>query len=153
MAIRIISYNDGLKDEFKQLNLVWLERYHLLEPHDVEILNHPKEMIIDAGGAIFFAEDNGAIVGSAAVMKLSEGVFELVKMAVREIWQGKGISKLLLEACLAEARRLKAEKIILFSNSQLKVALALYKKYGFKDVPVDNSPFETADVKMELILH
>jgi hypothetical protein len=34
----------------------------------------------------------------------------------------------------------------------LKTALALYEKYGFQHVAVEDSPFATADVKMELVL-
>lgn len=30
--------------------------------------------------------------------------------------------------------------------------MGLYKKYGFADVEVKNSPFVTADIKMELVL-
>ncbi len=43
-------------------------------------------------------------------------------------------------------------KLNLFSNHQLKSALKLYEKYGFGYVEMKNSPFETADIKMELIL-
>jgi GNAT superfamily N-acetyltransferase len=83
---------------------------------------------------------------------MHDGVYELVKMAVSPLHRGKGISKILMEYCLDKARELKAQKIILFSNSQLKTAIALYEKYGFRHVPVDDSPFVTADVKMELSL-
>jgi putative acetyltransferase len=152
MSIKIIPYTEDLNLTFKNLNIGWLERYNLLEPHDVEVLDHPKEMIIDTGGAIFFAENDGEIIGSSALMKIDDGVFELVKMAVKDSWQGQGISKLLLSACLEEAKRLKAVKLVLFSNSQLRAALGLYEKYGFKYVPVADSPFVTADIKMEMDL-
>ena len=58
-------------------------------------------------------------------------VYELAKMSVTESWQGKGISKLLLESCLQKAEELGALRIELFSNHQLKNALKLYEKYGF----------------------
>jgi putative acetyltransferase len=148
----IITYQDRYHADFKALNVEWLERYGLLEPHDVEILDHPKEMIIDNGGFIYLAESNGAIIGSAALMKEHDGVYELVKMAVAENFRGKGISKLLLEACLQQAKTIKARKIILFSNHQLKAALGLYEKYGFNYIEVEDSPFLTADIKMELDL-
>ncbi|MGE5106963.1 MAG: GNAT family N-acetyltransferase, partial [Sphingobacteriales bacterium] len=73
-------------------------------------------------------------------------------MSVDENYQGKGIGKLLLEACINKAKEIGANKLELFSNHQLTTALSLYKKYGFHHVAVTNSPFETADVKMEMNL-
>jgi GNAT superfamily N-acetyltransferase len=73
-------------------------------------------------------------------------------MAVAPSARGKGISRLLMEQCLGKAKQLNAICILLYSNSQLKTAIALYEKYGFKHIPVTDSPFVTADVKMELYL-
>jgi GNAT superfamily N-acetyltransferase len=73
-------------------------------------------------------------------------------MAVTADYRGKGISKLLIETCLAKAKEIGAKKLSLFSNHQLQTALKLYEKYGFYYVEVEDSPFTTADVKMELIL-
>jgi ribosomal protein S18 acetylase RimI-like enzyme len=73
-------------------------------------------------------------------------------MSVHPAYQGRGISKHLLDRCLDEARKTKAEKVSLFSNSQLQAALKLYEKYGFHRVAVTDTPMLTADVKMELSL-
>jgi putative acetyltransferase len=151
MNIQIVSYSDQHHAAFKEINVEWLERYNLLESHDLEILDDPKQTILDAGGAIFIAQHNNTVIGSAALMKMEEGIYELVKMTVVDAWQGKGISKLLLDACLQKAEALQVKKIILFSNHQLQAALGLYEKYGFKYIEVEDSPFLTADIKMELI--
>jgi N-acetylglutamate synthase-like GNAT family acetyltransferase len=55
-----------------------------------------------------------------------------------------------METCLQKVKELGGEKLFLFSNHQLQTALKLYEKYGFKNVEVTDSPFVTADVKMEL---
>jgi putative acetyltransferase len=73
-------------------------------------------------------------------------------MSVAREWQGKGISKLLIEVCLQKAKDVKATKLELFSNHQLLAALKLYERYGFKYVEMKDSPFATADVKMELVM-
>lgn len=150
--IRIIPYEEKYVADFKRLNWEWLEKYGLLEQHDIDVLEDPKGMILDNDGDIFFAQNEEEIIGTAALMREEEGVFELVKMAVVPAWRGKGISKLLMEKCLDTARQKKVKKITLFSNSQLKTALKLYEKYGFRHVKVENSPYETADVRMELEL-
>jgi putative acetyltransferase len=73
-------------------------------------------------------------------------------MTVAKEYQKMGISRLLLATCIDKAKELKASKIILFSNHQLKAALGLYEKHGFQYIPVEHSPFLTADIKMELVL-
>jgi putative acetyltransferase len=150
--VEIIRYKDSYAADFKRINLEWLEKYNLLEPPDVRMLDEPVKEIIEPGGAVFLAKAQDQIIGSAALLHEHDGIFELAKMTVVPAWQGKGISKLLMEKCLEEARILKARKIILFSNHQLNSALQLYKAYGFVSIDVTDSPFVTADVKMELAL-
>ncbi|MGZ5287468.1 MAG: GNAT family N-acetyltransferase [Flavisolibacter sp.] len=150
--VTIINYQPVHHEAFRQLNVEWLKAYDLLEDHDLMVLNDPKALILDKGGVIFLASTGGKIVGSAALIRSNEKEYELAKMAVDEALRGKGIGRMLLEQCLSHARLMKARKIILFSNHQLKAALALYEKYGFRHVTVKNSPFETADVRMECIL-
>lgn len=150
--IELIEYSDKFAKDFKQLNLEWLDKYHLTESHDLLLLDDPQSTILNSGGIIYLAQAEGGIVGTAALIKEPDGVFELAKMAVTTSWQGKGIGKLLIEKCIGKARELGAIKICLFSNHQLQKAIEMYRKFGFKDVPIINSPFATADVKMELLL-
>jgi len=150
ITIEIIDYHEKYHSEFKKLNLEWLDKYNLTESHDLMVLNDPKRTILDRGGFIWLAKTGDEIVGSAALMNEGHGIFELAKMGVTEAWRGKGISKILMETCLKKAKEIGVKKLTLFSNHQLQTALKLYAKYGFKNVEVKDSPFETADVKMEL---
>src|SRR5690606_4127922 len=43
-------------------------------------------------------------------------------------------------------------KLILFTNSKLKTAIAVYHKLGFKEVSLDGQEYSRADTKMELLL-
>jgi GNAT superfamily N-acetyltransferase len=148
--IEIILYDEKYQPDFKKLNLGWLDKYNLTESHDLMVLNDPKGTILDRGGFIWLAKAGDEIVGTAALMKEADGIFELAKMSVAEAWQGRGISKLLIETCINKAKQEAAKKLSLFSNHQLQTALKLYEKYGFRHVEVKDTPFETADVKMEL---
>ena len=150
--IQIIEYDKKYHEDFKRLNMEWLEKFHLVESHDLEVLDDPEGTVIANGGTIFLARDGEKIVGTAGIYKVSDEEFELVKMTVDPLYRGQGISKLLLDHCLAAVRKSTAKKLILFSNSQLKTALKLYERYGFRHVENRNSPFETADVKMEMTL-
>ncbi|MEO6613433.1 MAG: GNAT family N-acetyltransferase [Chitinophagaceae bacterium] len=150
--VAIINYDRSHQQDFKRLNKEWLDKYNLMETHDLEILDDPDGTVIAGGGVIFLATDKGKVVGTAGLWKENETDYELIKMAVDPVYQGQGISRILLDQCLAAARKRKAQKIFLYSNSQLTTALSLYEKYGFQYVPVTNAPFLTADVKMELPL-
>jgi len=150
--IEIIDYAGEYANDFRDLNLEWLDKYNLTESHDLEVINHPKEAILDKGGYIFLAREKARIVGTAGIANEGDSVYELVKMAVAPEFRGKGISKMLIEKCLNKARELKAKKVFLYSNSQLQTAISLYKKYGFVHVDATNSPLLTADIKMELTL-
>ena len=148
--IEIIEYSDEYHEDFKRLNLEWLDKYNLTESHDLIILNDPQGIVLNNGGFIWLAKAGEEIVGSVGIMNEGEGIFEVIKMGVNENWRGKGIGKLLIEVCLQKAKEIGVKRLILFSNHQLQTALRLYEKYGFKKVEVTGAPFLTADVKMEL---
>ena len=151
MAV-IIDYEDQYLEDFQRLNLEWLEKFDLVESHDLEILNHPQQNVIDQGGFLFLLAEDNAIIGSADIFKINDKEYELIKMSVAPEHRGKKFGDLPLEKCIAKAKEMKASKIILFSNSNLQTAIRLYEKFGFKHVEVVNAPFETADIKMELEL-
>jgi putative acetyltransferase len=150
--IELVEYSDKYASDFKRINLEWLDKYNLTEDPDRRMLNDPQSTILNPGGAIYLAMVDGEVIGSAALLNEHHGVYELAKMTVVPQWQGKGIGNLLIEKCLVKARQLNAKKIVLFSNHQLQAALGLYIKYGFNHVDVTDSPFETADVRMELVM-
>jgi putative acetyltransferase len=149
--MRLINYEDKYQPDFKRLNVEWLEQYNLLESHDLEILDDPRGTVLDRGGCIFLVMEADKVIGTAGLWKENEEEYELIKMAVDPGHRGEGLSKVLLDRCLAEARSRNAKKMFLYSNSQLHRALKLYEQYGFQHVEVTNAPFETADVKMELV--
>jgi len=150
--IEILKYESRHQSRFKALNLEWLDKYDLTESHDLMVLDDPEGTILDQGGYIWLAACENEIIGTAALIKGGEGIFELAKMSVTEKWQGRGVGKVLLETCLSQARGIGAKRLTLFSNHQLSRALALYERYGFKKTELKDSPFDTADVRMELEL-
>jgi N-acetylglutamate synthase-like GNAT family acetyltransferase len=148
--LHIIDYNDQYASDFASLNKAWLQKYFVVEPIDDRMLANPKHYFIDEGGLIFFAKINEKIAGTVALLKVSEGIFELSKMAVSEEFQGKKIGTKMLEHCLGTARELKLKKVILYSNTKLENAIHLYKKLGFIEVPLDEVEYKRANIKMEI---
>ena len=96
--------------------------------------------------------DFGEVAGTFALLKVSDTVFELSKMAVDEKFQGKNIGNAMMAFCLEEAKRMHLEKVTLHSNTILGPALHLYKKYGFIEVPDFVSEFKRSNIKMEIVI-
>lgn len=57
-GIQISEYSDQYQQDFKSLNLEWLDKYNLTESHDLEVLNDPQGTILDKGGFIWLALDD-----------------------------------------------------------------------------------------------
>lgn len=151
--VEIIDYAPELKGYFKSLNLEWLEKYFYVEPIDERILSNPDENIISKGGAILFARYDDSIVGTCALKYEGNDRYELTKMAVTEKYQGKQIGKKLMQVSLEKAKEIGAEEVILYTHSSLIAAVNLYKKTGFKQIPLseeDRSLYERTDIKMSI---
>jgi ribosomal protein S18 acetylase RimI-like enzyme len=114
-------------------------------------LQNPEEHILSYGGKILMALCNKEIAGTVALKFVKEGVYEFTKMAVDEKFQGKKIGHALSMAAIALANAEHASKIILYSNTKLVPAIALYRKLGFQEIPLDG-PYKRSDIKMELTL-
>jgi N-acetylglutamate synthase-like GNAT family acetyltransferase/predicted transcriptional regulator len=143
--IKILEYSPKLKKHFKSLNYEWLEEYFVIEDKDREILSAPKNKIINKGGAVIFAESDKQIVGTCAIIRHQNGVFELAKMAVTKKFRSRGTGRLLIDAAIKKAKELGAKEIYLLTAKSLKAANALYLKFGFK--LTDENPFESYGYK------
>ena len=150
MKIEIINYEPRYKDDFKRLNMEWISKYFEIEPLDLQQLDHPEDYIISKGGRIYFAKLENEIVGTVALKKVSNTVFELSKMAVLTHYQGMGIGIKLGKHLIEEAREMGCKLLFLESNKKLAPAINLYKKLGFIEVPVGNSPYSRSDFRAEI---
>lgn len=149
MNLQIKEFTPALAPRFAELNLAWIEKYFQVEPHDKNILYHCEEEIIDKGGKIFFVELDAKIVGTFALLKLGPLTLELTKMAVDEAWRGKKIGQFMLKYFQQYAQEHANYKYVLYSSRFLENAIYLYRKFGFKEVPLEeNPPYERADIKM-----
>jgi len=151
-AIAIFEYESYHQPWFEQFNRAWIEKYFWMEPIDVQVLQHPDEYIIAKGGRILMATYNKAMVGTVALKYAGPGVYEFTKMAVDEKFQGLKIGRALSDAAIQLAKNLGAFKIILYSHTSLKTAIAMYRTLGFREMPVDG-PYKRSDIKMELPLN
>lgn len=148
--VQIIDYRPEYQPEFKRLNEAWISRYFKMEEADHKSLNHPEEYILAKGGCIVLAKYRNEIVGACALIKMNEDTYELAKMAVDPVAQGKSIGWLLGLAVIEKAKAMGAKKLYLESNTKLTTAINLYYKLGFKKVAGQPSPYERCNIQMEL---
>ena len=151
-GLEIITFDARYRDDFKRLNVAWLQRYFRVEPIDEQVLSDPEREILAGGGEILFARLQGAIVGTVALKPESDASFELTKMAVDESWQGRGFGKRLLDIACERAKALGAPRVILYSQRSLKAAVTMYAKYGFTELPLIDARYSRCNVKMQKAL-
>jgi len=151
-TIEIIPFEEKYAQYFYDLNADWLKKYFYIEPYDEKVLSNPKKYVIDPGCFIFFAKYNTEIVGVVSLIN-QKTFFELSKMAVSPKYQGFKIGQQLMDFTINFAKEKGWDSITLYSHRSLKAAIQLYKKVGFKEIPVEkDSHYERADIKMLLEL-
>ncbi|KQS27992.1 bifunctional helix-turn-helix transcriptional regulator/GNAT family N-acetyltransferase [Dyadobacter sp. Leaf189] len=151
-AVEIVPYEPKYQSAFRDLNVEWISAYFKMEEADYRSLDHPQTYILDRGGSILVALYKGEPVGVCALIKMDDPDydFELAKMAVSPKAQGLNIGWKLGNAAIEKAKSLGANALYLESNTILKPAISLYHKLGFKKVTGRPTPYERANIQMEL---
>jgi ribosomal protein S18 acetylase RimI-like enzyme len=148
-TVEIIPYKPAYRDDFRRLNVEWLEKYFYVEDIDNRVLSDPETHILSGGGFIFFALVGPDVVGTAALIKADNDRYELSKMSVTEGFKGLGIGRQLASAAIRRFEKTGARELYLESNSQLTPAISLYESLGFVHQPArDDSEYMRADVYM-----
>lgn len=151
--LTIVPYEPKYAKIFKELNLAWITEYFIVEDKDIELLENCESSILKMGGFIFLALWNTDVVGCFSLIAQSKNNFELGKMAVKKSHQGLQIGQKMLAFAIGFATEQNWKKISLYSSTKLDTALHIYKKFGFKEVPLENNvTYLRSDIKMELTL-
>jgi GNAT superfamily N-acetyltransferase len=153
--IEIIAYEPALLPAFQQLNKVWIDRYFRVEAEDERELAMAEDLLVNAGGQIFFALEKGAphtpehVLGCVGVYVREENFYEVIKLAVADHAQGRGLGRKLMQAALDYIASQGASRAVILSNRSLKPAMALYADMGFVEVDLGYKHlFERADIEL-----
>lgn len=160
MAIQIIPYTPALLPAFQRLNRIWISRYFRVEEEDARELEQAEALIVQTGGQIFFALEEGAalhadsVLGCVGVFRREPDFYEIIKLAVRDDAQGLGLGRRLMQAGLDFIRAAGADRAIILSNRSLAPAMALYASMGFTEVELGYTHlFERCDIELVCPLH
>jgi hypothetical protein len=77
--LNIVSFNKKYKADFEKLNREWIEEFFQMEDEDFYTLQNPESYVIEKNGEIFFALYDQEVIGTAAMIPFSDGVFELAR--------------------------------------------------------------------------
>jgi GNAT superfamily N-acetyltransferase len=150
--LSIIEFEMQHQKTFRDLNIAWITKSFVVEESDEMVLSDPQTHILAPGGVILLAKYKDEIVGTCALTNEGHGIYELTKMAVDENLRGLKIGYHLGIATLEKAKLTGAKKVILHSNRKgSAIAIQLYHKLGFVEIPLGNAPWKRADIKMEFV--
>lgn len=152
--MQIVNYSDRYHSAFRDLNAAWISKYSEVEDSDYQLLDHPRETILEKGGHIMVALENGKPIGVCALIKQDGNPydFKLARLAVAPAAQGKPIGKHLIEAIIAKASELGAKKLYTESYTSLQPVIHLYQQAGFKEITSHHHACNKFNIRMELTL-
>jgi GNAT superfamily N-acetyltransferase len=82
------------------------------------------------GGVVYFGDMKYYGSGGTATTEINAAGFRLLTVDLNA--RGKGIGKLLTEACIQLAKEEKQNQIIIHTTMAMQVAWRMYEKMGFK---------------------
>ena len=153
--ISLREFQAGDERAFARLNQAWIEKYFRLEENDRATLENPRKHILENGGQIFVAIAGTYVTGCVALVRIDNRTYEVVKMAVEEPFQRRGVGGTLMTAAIEWARNHGARRLWLETNHILAPAIKLYESCGFRHLPRESwvvSPYQRSDAQMELLL-
>jgi ribosomal protein S18 acetylase RimI-like enzyme len=94
-------------------------------------------------GCLLLVKNEQEAVGCAGVRRWQGDIAELKRMYLKPQTRGLGLGKKLLESALENARSLGYRSIRLDTLPSMAVAIALYREFGFTDIPpYRDNPFK-----------
>lgn len=127
-------------------------RAYLAIQHYDEELQHPEAKYGPPDGRLYLACWDGEAAGCIALRKLDRETCEMKRLYVRPAFRGRGIASRLVRQIIDDARTIGYRRMRLDTLPFLRDAIALYRRFGFYDIPCYNdSPMaETIFLQLDL---
>lgn len=93
------------------------------------------EKLLREGVAFFLIRVNGEPVGCGGVQLFGTDYAEIKRMYVRPAYQGFGFARMMLDHLANLARKHGVQLLRLETGVHQAAAIALYKKWGFHEIP------------------
>ena len=127
-------------------------RHYLeLQNYDAE-LEHLEAKYGRPNGRLYVAYWDGKPAGCIALLPSARESAELKRLYVRPDFRGRGIASALVRRLLDDAREIGYQSIRLDTLPFLVEAIALYRKFGFEEIPPYNENPMGTSIYMKLDL-
>ncbi len=152
--MKVVPYEPKYRQTFIDMNFEWIEKLFCIEAEDLKFMENLDTMLEQGGQIYFTLDDDDTVLACCMLAPMEDGGWEIAKFAARGLGSGKGAGSACLKACLDYAQEKGISRIDIVSNTKCGSALHLYRKFGFREVPVDKEkfPFERGDIAFVLEL-
>jgi len=105
-------------------------------------VNRAQKIYVENRGLLLVALDDGKVIGTGGVQKLTDDVAELKRIWLLEEYHGQKIGFRMVARLLDFARAQGYTSVCLQTSHQQQRAIAFYKKLGFYEIPCYNDDLE-----------
>ncbi len=130
---------------------VKFRHYLEMQNYDAE-LEHLAAKYGRPSGRLYVACVDGKPAGCIALRPCDTKTAELKRLYVRPAFRGQGIAKTLVERLISDAREIGYATVQLDTLPFLAEAIALYRKFGFSEIPPYNENPMGTSIYMKLEL-
>ena len=125
--------------------------YLNLQGYDEEVM-HPERKYGPPGGRLYLARAGEELAGCVALRRLDDERCEMKRLYVRQAFREQGLGERLVRLVIDDARKMGYRHLLLDTLPFLTVAIEMYRRIGFVDIPrYNNSPLDdTVYMGMEL---
>lgn len=149
--MKVVPFEEKYRQDFIDFNTDWItSNFGYLEEHDKETFAKIDEQL-NAGAMIFFAVENDIALATCMAAPVTETTWEICKLGSNRDVSHKGAGSAVFEASMTWALNHGADRIFIISNSKLKPALHIYRKYGFKEIELDDYEYDRGDIAFEYL--
>lgn len=147
--MEIIEYNSRYREDFIQFNTDWIiDNFGSLEPGDLETFEKIDEELA-AGAMIYFAVEGETPLATCMVRPMGGTTWEICKLGSNKHKNHKGCGSAVFGAAVQWAIDHGAKRLFIVTNSKLKPAIHIYKKFGFKEIKLDDYEYVQGDIAFE----
>jgi len=113
----------------------WVEISLCFQNFDKEVAELPGAYA-PPSGRLFLAVAAQQVMGCVALRKIGDGVGEMKRLYVRPEFRGRGLGRTLTEKLIAEAKQIGYARLRLDTlPAQMAQAIAMYRSFGFQEIP------------------
>ena len=147
----MVKITEANTEEFIERAKELIREYAQSLQFDLKFQDFDKEMEDFPGqyasptGCLYIALDENQPIGCVALRDLGQGICEMKRLYVKQLFRGQKVGKLLAEIAIKAAKDMGYDYMRLDTVPSMKQANMLYKVLGFKNiVPYRFNPIEGA---------